>query len=85
MINDRNINKIVVSNKLSFDKVDFICFISYKKHKKIRPLCIFFPKLNACRIDFGETECMCFMIKKEKDFDKYMKIWEKVSNITKKT
>ena len=37
---------------------------------KIRPLCIFFAKLGAYKIDFNETECMCFMIKQEKFFIK---------------
>ena len=32
---------------------------------------------------FDKTKCMYFMIKDEKFFDKYMKIWEKVSNIIK--
>ena len=52
--------------------------------KKIRPLCIFFPKVSAYKIDFDETEFMFFMIKEEKFFDKYMEIWGKVSNIIKK-
>ena len=52
--------------------------------KKIRPSCIFFPKVSAYRIDFDETECMYFMIKEGKVFDKYMYIWEKISNIIKK-
>ena len=30
-----------------------------------------------------KTKCMYFMIKDENFFDKYMTIWEKVSNITK--
>ena len=51
--------------------------------KKIRPLCIFFPKTSAYRIDFDETECMNFTIIEEKVFDKYMEIWEKVSNLIK--
>ena len=32
----------------------------------------------------GKTNCICFMIKDENSFDKYMKVWEKVSNIIKK-
>ena len=52
--------------------------------KKIRLLCIFFPKRNAYRIDFDEIECMYFMIKKGKVFGKYMEFREKVSNIIKK-
>ena len=31
-----------------------------------------------------KTKCMYFMIKGEKYFHKHMKIWGKVSNITKK-
>ena len=31
----------------------------------MRPLSIFFPKVSAYRIDFDETECMYFMLKKE--------------------
>ena len=39
-INDIDIDKIVVSNKLPFVKQDFKYFISYKGSEKIRPLCI---------------------------------------------
>ena len=31
-----------------------------------------------------KTKCMYFMIKDEKMFDKYITIWEKVSNVIKK-
>ena len=31
-----------------------------------------------------KTKCVYFMIKDEENFDKYMTIWEKVSNIIKK-
>ena len=74
MINDIDINKIVVSNKLPLSQQDFRYFIGYKYDKQIRPLCIFFSKVNAHRIDFDETECMYFMIKEENVFDKYMEI-----------
>ena len=37
--------------------------------------------MSAYRLDFDKTKCMCFMIKEVKNFDKYMEIWEKVSNI----
>ena len=40
-INDTVINKIVVSNQLSFGKQDFKCFIGSKDDKRIIPLCIF--------------------------------------------
>ena len=31
-----------------------------------------------------KTNCMCFIIKDKNIFDKYMTIWEKVSNVIKK-
>ena len=42
-IKNININKIVVSNKVSFGKKGFKYFISYKDAKKICSLCIFLP------------------------------------------
>ena len=66
-----DINKIAVSNKLPFDKKDFIYFIGYKDNKKIIPFCIFFPKVSAYRTDYDETECMYLMIKEKKVFDLY--------------
>ena len=61
-INNTYINKIVVSNKVPFNK-DFKYFIGYKDAKKIRPLCIFLPKMSAYRRDFDKTKCMSFLIK----------------------
>ena len=37
-------NIILVSNKFSFGKQDYIYFIGYKDDKKVRPICIFFQK-----------------------------------------
>ena len=44
-------NNIVVSNKVCFGKNGFKYFIGYKYDKKIIPLCIFLPKMSACRKD----------------------------------
>ena len=52
--------------------------------KKIRPLCIFLPKMSAYRKDFDKTKYMYFLIKDEKLLEKYNEIWKKVSNIIKK-
>ena len=49
-INNININKTKVSNKLPFGKQDFIFFIGYKDAKKIRTLCIFSPKIYIKQI-----------------------------------
>ena len=58
-IKTRGINKIVVSNKVSFGKKGFKYFIGYKD-AKIRPLCIFLPKMSAYRRDFDETKYVFF-------------------------
>ena len=50
-IRNIDINKIVVSNKVSFRKKGFKFFISYRDTKKIKPLCIFLPKMSAYRKD----------------------------------
>ena len=51
-IKNIDINKIVVSNKVSFGKKGFEYFITCKDAKNIRPLCIFLPKMRTCRRDF---------------------------------
>ena len=62
-IDNTEINKIVVSNKVSFSKKSFKYFIGYKNAKKIRPLCMFLPKMSAYRRDFDETKYISFLIK----------------------
>ena len=78
-----DINKIVVSNKVSFGRKGFKYFIGYKD-AKIRPLCIFFPKMNAYKRDFDETRYMSFLIKDDEFLEKYNEIWVKVKNSIKK-
>ena len=79
-----DINKIVVSNKISYGKNDFKYFIGYKDAKRIRPLCILLPKISAYRRNFDKTKCVSFLTKDEKLLEKYNEIWKKVSSITKK-
>ena len=57
-----DINKIIVSNKeiFTFGKKGFKYFIGYKD-VKIRPLCIFLPKMSAYRRDFDETKYLPFL------------------------
>ena len=40
--------------------------------------------MSIYKRNFDKTKCMYFLIKDEKCFDKYIEIWEKVSNIIKK-
>ena len=55
-----DINKIIVSSKLSFDKNGFKLFIGYKDAKKFRALCVVPPKMTACRKDFDEIKYVIF-------------------------
>ena len=66
MIGDIDINKIIVSNKVSFGEKDFEYFIRYKDAKKNRPLCIFLLKKSAYRRDFVETKYMSYLLKNNK-------------------
>ena len=59
-IKNIDINKIVVSNKVFFGKKCFKYFIGYKDAKKIKPLCIFLPKMSTHRKDFDETKYIFF-------------------------
>ena len=52
--------------------------------KKIRPLCIFLPKMAAYRKDFDETKSMSFLIRDDELLEKYNEIWEKVKDSLKK-
>ena len=49
-----DINKILVSNKVSLGKKGFKCFIGYTDGY------IMLPKMNACRRDFNETKYVSF-------------------------
>ena len=53
-INNIDINKIVVSSKITFRRQDFKYFIGYKL------LCTFHPKRSR---DFDKAKCMYFLIK----------------------
>ena len=55
-----------------------------KAIKKLFSFCIFFPEMSRYKRYLNKTKCMYFMIKYEKNFDKYMIVWEKVSNMKKK-
>ena len=75
------INEIVVRNKLPFGKQDFKYFIGCKDNKKIRSLCLFFPKMSTYR-SFDKYS-KYFMIKEEKFLINITKFGKKVSNIIK--
>ena len=53
-IDNREVNKIAVSNKIFFGKNNFKYFIGYKDAEK--PLCIFLPKMSPYARDFDKTK-----------------------------
>ena len=81
---DVDINKILVSNKVSFCNKGFKYFIGYKYGKEVRPLCVTFPKMRAYSRDFAGNKYMSFLIKNDEILEKYNEIWNNVSNAIKK-
>ena len=65
-------------------KKDLNILLVTKILKKIKPLCIFLPKMTAYRKDFDETKYISFLIKDDEFLEKYNEIWEKVKNSLKK-
>ena len=60
LINDKGINKIVVSSKLPFHKLDFKYFIGYKDFEKIRPLTMFLPQMIICKKILMKIDVLIF-------------------------
>ena len=84
-IKNIDINKVVITNMVSFGKKkEFAYFIGDKDAKKTRPLCIFLSKMTAYRKDFDETKYLSFLIKDHKFLEKYNKILENIKNSFKK-
>ena len=60
-----DINKAIVSNKVSFGPKGFKYFFGYKDAGNIARVCIFLPKMSAYRRDSDETKYISFLIKVE--------------------
>ena len=60
-----DINKIVLSNKVSFGKNGFKIFYWLQDDKKNIPLCIFLPKMSVYRKNLDETKYTSFLIKND--------------------
>ena len=74
-IDSIDIDKIVVSNKVSFGKKDF--------KLELRTLCIVFPKMSAFRRGTDEINYVSFLIKLLEFLGKYNVIWKKGGDIKK--
>ena len=53
-INDVDVSKVLVSNKVAFGEKGFKYFIGYKDGRNFRPLCVILPKLNSCIRNFDK-------------------------------
>ena len=75
-IKNVDVDKILLSWKVSFGKKGFKYLTGYKDNEKVTLLYIILPKMSAYTNTFDETEYMSFLIKN----DELLKIWDKVSN-----
>ena len=77
---DVDIDKILLSNQVFSSEKNYKYFVSYKDDYKIKPLYILREHVN----NFPGDMRLSFLIEDDKLLDKYKKIWDKVSNSTKK-
>ena len=85
-LKDINIQKILVSNNISFGEKNYRYFIGYLyKDHKVKPLHIMLPKTSAYvkRYD-GQSKWIHFFIEDDDLLEKYNTIWDKVSADIKK-
>ena len=71
-----DLDQIVVSDRFKLNDEGFKYFIGYQKGEIMKPLCIILPQMNGY-IKYFENggKNMSFMIKDDKVWDKYDKIW----------
>ena len=84
-LRDVDIEKVLISNKISFGEKNFKYFIgySYDDHK-VKPLHIIRPKTSAYVKSYGQTKWIYFLIEDDDLLEKYNTIWNKVSADIKK-
>ena len=76
-----DLDQIVVSEKFKHNDEGFKYFIDYQKGDIVKPLCIILPQMNGY-IKYFENggKNMSFMIKDDKVWDKYDKIWNVIKD-----
>ena len=77
-----DINKILVSNKVAFDKKGFKYFIGYKDGKKLKRYPQFFQKWVHIEEILMKLN-ISSLTKNDELLEKYNEIWDKVSNTIK--
>ena len=85
-LRDVDIEKVLVSNKISFGEKNYKYFIGYFDNaNKVKPVNIMLPKTSAYVKSYeGQTEWMYFLIEDDDLLEKYNTIWDKVSAHIKK-
>ena len=80
------IEKVLVSNKISFGEKNYKCFIGYLyNNHKVKPLYIMNPKASASvKIYDGQTKLIYFLIENYELLKQINTIWDKVSVYIKK-
>ena len=82
-INDVDISKIVVSNRILFAERGFKYFVGYEDGKKVTKL-VNASKMSSYRRDFDKTKYISFLINYDELLKQYNEIWDKVNNVIKK-
>ena len=71
-----DLDQIVVSYKFKHNKEGFKHFIGYLEGEIVKPLCIILPQMDGYIKYFENgSKNMSFLIKDDKAWDKYDKIW----------
>ena len=77
-LGDVDIEKLLVSNKISFGEKNFIGYLY--NGNQVKPLNIMLPKTSAyVKNYYGQTKWMYFLIEDDDLLEKYNTIWDKVS------
>ena len=76
-----NLDQIIVSDKFKHSDEGFKYFIGYQEDGIVKPLCIILPQMSGY-IKYFENggKNMSFLIKDDKVWDKYDKIWEVIKD-----
>ena len=85
-MNNGDIDKILISNKIFSSVKNYKYFIGHGDEYKIKPFTIILRKMNTYvkSYDGGATKWMRFLIEYEELLGKYDDVWNKVSNSMKK-
>ena len=75
------VDQIVVSDKFKHNNESFKYFIGYQEGEIVKPLCIILPQMSGYIKYFENgSKNMSFLIKDNKVWDKYDKIWDAIKD-----